>query len=93
MGQTQTRALGRNRLFREVWELYLHCRSTSLVIYEMPDRTDKKKTRIVPVVWPTGFSQLPHSGGVQDQPATLMRLLFACLQGERDGVARKMAQG
>lgn len=47
----------------------------------------------MPIVWPTGFAQLPFEGGVEEQPDRQMRALFACLQGERDGISRRMMNG
>lgn len=89
MGFTKKRQLAQNYELRSMWEMYLICRATTMVIYEKP--VDKKgKTQIMPIVWPTGFAQLPRKGGIEDQSDRDMRILFAFLQGEREGISRRM---
>lgn len=93
MGHSQTRRLAQNPLLREMWELYLYCRSTTLVIFKKPDKTRKGAEKLMPIVWPTGFAQLPYEGGIEDQPHFEMKMMFACMQGEREGIARRMQTG
>ncbi len=93
MGHSQTRRLAQNPQLREMWELYLYCRSTNLVIFKKADKSKKGAEKLMPIVWPTGFAQLPRKGGIDDQPNYEMRMLFACMQGEREGIARRMQTG
>lgn len=48
--------------------------------------------KIVTVVWPTGFTQLPTFGGIGEQDFIDARLLAAALRGEQHGIARLMAK-
>ena len=91
MGFTKKRQLAKNPELRAMWELYLHCRDTTMIIFKKP--VDKRgKEKIMPIVWPTGFGQLPKAGGIEDQSDRDLRILFAFLQGEREGISRKMQQ-
>lgn len=69
--------------------MYLLCRETQLVAFRKPvDRKGGEK--LVIVAWPTGITQLPYSGGTEDQPYLIMRYLLACLRGEQAGVSLLM---
>jgi hypothetical protein len=72
-----------------IYEQYLLCRSTQLVIFRKPVKGKKDGSeKIVIVVWPTGLTQLPIQSGVGDQAFLDTRLLASALRGEQNGVAR-----
>lgn len=93
MGRNQSNKLAKNPILRDIYEAYTMCRTTQLVVYRkpVPGKKDGSEKTVV-VVWPTGFSQLPKAGGIEDQDYLTVRLFSACLRGEQQGTSRTMAK-
>jgi hypothetical protein len=92
MGRSQTNKLARKPLLKEHYENYVLCRSTQLVVFRKPTGKKDGSEKLVTVVWPTGFTQYPAAGGLEDQSYLTTRLFAACLRGEQAGCARLMAK-
>lgn len=92
MGRNQSNKLTKNPILREMYESYVLCRSTQLVVYRKPVRGKQGDEKLVVIVWPTGFTQFPKKGGLEDQDYLTVRLFSACLRGEQQGTARTMAK-
>jgi len=90
MGRDQSQKLARKPLLRQAYEEYIACRITQLVVFNKNLGDGKEKT--VVVTWPTGFGNLPHDGGWQDQPYLTTRLLAAALRGDQQGTSRLMSK-
>ena len=85
--------LAKNPKLKNIYETYLLCRSTQLVIYRKPVAGKKDGTeKIVTIVWPMGLTQLPTDGGIGEQSFLDARLLAAALRGEQHGTVRLMAK-
>jgi hypothetical protein len=66
----------------ESWRLFDQCRTRQLVVLEVPKPGGKKvETRMVS--YPTGYSFLPYSGGLLDQPAYLADAFSHFMRAER----------
>lgn len=92
MGNAQTNKLAKNPTLRQVYEEYLMCRSTQLVVFRKPTGKKDGSEKIVTVVWPTGFTSYPQRGGLEDQSYLTVRLFAAALRGEQQGAGRLMAK-
>lgn len=81
--------LRNNPRLRDMYELYLMCRSTKLEIYEKPinSKGDKK---VAPIIWPVGITTWPRAGGVYDQDYVESRMLYAFLRGDQIGTQKMM---
>lgn len=85
--------LAKTPSLKVIYEKYLLCRSTQMVIFRKPvqGKTDGSE-RIVTVIWPTGFTQFPSFGGANEQEYVDMRLFSSALRGEQQGVAKLMVK-
>lgn len=90
MGKPVTKKLEKNPQLRVAYEKYVLCRSTQLVIYRKPTGKKDGSEKIVPIIWPTGLTQLPSQGGTDEQRYIDARLLSAALRGEQSGIGRLM---
>lgn len=76
----------------QMYATYDQCRTQQLEIFRKPDRRDSKKEQIVVVLWPSGFSQLPAPGGIDDQSFWVSRVFSGFLRGERDACVKIMSK-
>lgn len=90
MGHNASSKLAKNPLIRQIYEMYLLCRTKELIVFRKPLKDGKEK--IVVVTWPTGFSTLPNGGGWEDQSYITTRLFAAAMRGEEQGASRLMAK-
>lgn len=85
MGYNTKMTLQSDWELRLAYETYLSCREQHVVTYQVKkgkDTVQKMKA------YTTGFVQLPHEGGILDQPHRLMSFLEAFLIGDRQGFAQ-----
>jgi hypothetical protein len=93
MGYSQDRELAERPDLKRIYESYLMCRSTQLVVFRKPVKgSSRGEEKIVTVIWPTGFTTYPAKGGWDDQSYLTTRLFMAALRGEQQGTARMMAK-
>ena len=78
-----------NPRLRELYELYLMCRTTELVIYEKPINRDGDK-KVAPIIYPTGIGTWPRAGGIYDQDYVESKVLYAFLRGDQTGTQKFM---
>lgn len=74
------------------WELYQSCRTLDIKIYEKPTGKRDGSKLLSTVPWPTGFSQLPGAGGLDDQDYVTMKYFFGFLAGEREGASKLISK-
>jgi len=76
----------------EAWSQYNQCRLRQLVQREVPKSGGKSvENRIIS--YPTGYSILPYSGGLLDQPAYLVDVFAQFMQAERVVAMKQLTKG
>lgn len=80
-----------NPRLAEAYALYDQCRSRQLVVREVP-KPGGKQTEIRMVFIPTGYSMLPYSGGLLDQPAYLADAFAQFMFAERTVAMKQLTK-
>lgn len=68
------------------YQIYMLCRAQTVVVYSESKGKDRTVQKIRP--YTTGFSVLPESGGMLDQPHRLLSFMEIFLNAEHDAFAR-----
>lgn len=90
MGIKQDRVFLANPELRAMWEDYVLCRTQEFITFRRPEKGGKE--RQVTIVWTSGLSVLPDTGGIRDQNYVTMRVFNAFLEGERQGQMRRLSR-
>ena len=88
-GNTANKQLAKNPRLRELYEMYILGRSTTLTIYEKPVGR-KGETVVAPIIFPTGIHTWPRAGGLYDQDYVESRVFAAFLRGDVAGTQKMM---
>lgn len=91
MAKNATRELNADKRLQSLWENYELCRTKQLLVTRMPADPQGKKEKIVVIEWPSGFTNLPNAGGINDQAFLTMKIFSAFILGEREGTFKQLS--